>query len=162
MIKMGKIVEYGNLSSVLKNLQGKRIVLGGGVFDLFHYGHLCYLKEAKKQGNILMIALEPNIFIVERKKRNPVHTLDQRAQILSSLEMVDYVIKLPFFKKDEDYFQMVGLIKPNIIAITENDPKKDQKLEQAKMVGAQLKTVCPLIKSLSTSLILNGKIISGN
>ncbi|HKC04500.1 MAG TPA: adenylyltransferase/cytidyltransferase family protein, partial [Patescibacteria group bacterium] len=36
----------------------KRIVLAGGVFDILHYGHIHFLKQAKKLGDYLIVAME--------------------------------------------------------------------------------------------------------
>ncbi|MGB9707232.1 MAG: adenylyltransferase/cytidyltransferase family protein [Microgenomates group bacterium] len=151
---MKKIITLSQFNQLKKNLKGKKIVLVGGCFDLFHFGHLSFLKKAKKTGDSLIIALESDEFIKKNKKREPVHNQQQRAEILSQLEIVDLIIKLPFFNKDEDYLSMVKLIKPHTIAVSENDPQIKNKLKQAKEINAQLKIVCPLIDNFSTTKIL--------
>ena len=42
---------------------GKKVVLGTGTFDLFHYEHLKYLEGAKKQGDILVVAIGKPLYI---------------------------------------------------------------------------------------------------
>lgn len=132
----------------------KKIVLVGGCFDLFHFGHLQFLKAAKKQGNYLVVAIDPDEFIKDKKGREPIHTQKQRAQILKSLKFVDKVICLPYLKTYEDYLSLVTKIKPAVIAVTKNDPQLKNKQKQAKTIGAKVKVVTPLLKNFSSTQIL--------
>lgn len=132
----------------------KKVVLVGGCFDLFHFGHLEFLKAAKKQGNYLVVAIDPDEFIRDKKGREPVHTQKQRAQILKSLKFVDKVICLPYLKTYEDYLFLVTKIKPSVIAVTKNDPQLKNKQKQAKTIGAKVKVVTPLLKNFSSTQIL--------
>lgn len=133
----------------------KKTVLVGGCFDLFHYGHLQFLKAAKKQGNYLIVAIDPDDFIREKKGREPIHSQQQRAEILRSLKIVNTVICLPYLKTYEDYLALVKKIKPAVIAVTENDPQLKNKQKQAAVVGAQVKIVTPLLIGFSSSQFLN-------
>ncbi len=133
---------------------GRKIVLVGGCYDILHYGHYAFLKAASEEGDILIIALESDEFIKKRKNRTPVHTQQQRAEILSGLSFVDYVIKLPFMNGDTDYMHLVDMTKPTIIAITDGDPQLENKKRQAEKVGAQLKIVTPVVESFSSSSII--------
>jgi FAD synthetase len=132
----------------------RQIVLAGGCFDLLHYGHLQFLIAAKKLGDYLVIALESDTYIIKHKKRQPVHTQNERYKILINLKPVDRVIKLPYLQKNEDYLALVKKIRPKVIAISGGDPKLKNKLAQAKKVGAEVKTAVPLIKKFSTNKIL--------
>lgn len=150
-----KIISLKELSSVIKKINKKKlkIVLGGGCFDIFHYGHLVFLKKAKKEGDFLIILLESDEFIKRNKLRDPIHNLNQRAKILAELECVDLVIKLPLLIKDDDYQKIVEIIRPSVIAITKGDKKLKKKEELAKKVNARLKIVTNLLSEFSTSLI---------
>lgn len=132
----------------------KKIVLVGGCFDLFHFGHLQFLKAAKKQGNYLVVAIDPDKFIREKKGREPVHSQKQRAQILESIKFVDKVICLPYLKTYEDYLALVKKIKPAVIAVTKNDPQLKNKQKQAATIGAKVKIVTSLLSGFSSSQIL--------
>ncbi|OGK64730.1 hypothetical protein A2313_01900 [Candidatus Roizmanbacteria bacterium RIFOXYB2_FULL_41_10] len=132
----------------------KKIVLVGGCFDLFHYGHLQFLKAAKKQGNYLVVAVDPDDFILLRKKREPIHTQKQRVEILKNLRFVDQVIALPLLKTYNDYLALVKKIKPAVIAVTAGDPQLKNKQKQAQTVGAKVKVVTPLIKNFSSTSII--------
>jgi cytidyltransferase-related domain len=156
--KNKKIIFFSKISSAIPLFKNKKTVLVGGCFDIFHYGHFKFLSQAKKQGDFLIVALESDEFIKKNKRKEPVHNQEERAEILSSLNMVDLVIKLPLFSSYNDYFQMVKLIKPKVIAVTEGDIQLENKKKQAKEVGAEVKIVTPLVKKYSTRRIL-GSII---
>lgn len=129
------------------------IVLTGGCFDILHYGHIHFLKEAKKKGGYLIILLESD----ETTKRlkgtgRPIHNQKQRREILESLKFVDKVISLPVMKHDEDYKKIVAKIKPDVIAITAGDTMKNKKLEYAISVGAKLVEIKKTADFSSTKL----------
>lgn len=156
------IWKYEEVEKQISTLHDKKIVLAGGCFDLLHYGHFTFLQNAKKEGDILIIALESDAFITEKKKRKPIHTQMQRAEILASLHMVDYVILLPYFTSDAEYTELVSKVNPSVIAITGGDSKKDKKENQSKTVNAELKVVSSLLPEFSTTQITTNEDIFSN
>lgn len=144
-----KIITVKEIDLIKRN--GRKLVLVGGFFDIFHIGHLEFLKAAKKKGDLLIVALESD----ENAKRlkgatRPIHSQKERARILSTLSIVDYVLLLSEIKTDQDYFALVKNIKPDIIAVTENDPIIEKKRQQAIVVGGKL-VVISKINTPSTS-----------
>lgn len=148
-----KIVSYDQISSMQKFLDGKKSVLVGGCYDIIHFGHVMFLQAAKKEGNILIVALESDEAIKKKKQRDPIHTQKQRAFILSAFSFVDYVILLPYMENSRDYSEMVNLLKPAIIGVTEGDTKMHLKKNIADRFDITLKVVCPSLHNLSTSKI---------
>lgn len=124
----------------LSAITGKRVLVGG-CFDILHYGHTSFLSNARQEGDCLIIMLESDEFIKKYKKRDPVHSQDQRALILANLIVVDFIIKLPFLKSDEEYSQLVKKIRPSLIAVTAGDPRIEEKKVQAEEMGAEVKVV---------------------
>lgn len=126
-------------------------VLVGGCFDFIHFGHISFLKQAKTFGDYLVVALESdeNVNLYKGDAR-PIHSQEQRKQMLEALAFVDEVIPLSPMKTDKEYFDLVLEVKPSVIAITQGDPIKNKKQEQAQKVGAQL-VVIPKIHTPSTS-----------
>lgn len=151
---MKKIINQSEIKIYSNLWQDKKTVLVGGCFDIFHYGHYLFLKKAKAVGSYLIVALESDKFIKDKKKRLPIHNQKQRAEILSSFGPVDLVVLLPRLKKDKDYSLLVKEIKPNIVAVSENDPLLKNKKSQVKEVGGQLKIVTTLVKNLTGSKII--------
>lgn len=93
---MGQIIkELTQLKDILEmeKKEGKKIVFGNGCFDLLHVGHIRYLKGAKELGNILVVAINDDASVTGLGKRKQVVTpAEERIEIISSLECVDYVI----------------------------------------------------------------------
>ena len=149
-----KIVKFANLSSLVKKIKHRKktIVLVGGCFDIFHIGHLRFLTSAKKTADCLLVALEADEKVKDLKGPNrPIHSQKERAEILAALSDVDYVLRLPKFSNDKDYFNLVNTVRPEIVAVTKNDPAIRKKREQLKKIGGQLKIVTPRISTYSTS-----------
>lgn len=129
----------------------KRIVLVGGCFDLIHFGHISFLEAAKSHGNYLLVALESDENVRRMKgESRPIHSQIQRKSMLESLSVVDEVILLPSMTKNEEYFDLVKMIKPAVIALTQGDPHLSHKKDQAESVGAKV-VVIPKIHTPSTS-----------
>jgi len=149
------IWKYESVQTLRNELEGQKTILCGGCFDLMHYGHFSFLKDAKAKGEILLVALESDEYIQKRKNRTAIHTQDQRAEILASLDVVDYVILLPFFTEDQQYREMVASIHPSLVAVTQGDPHIEKKRKQAQAIGADVVEVSPLLEGFSTSKILN-------
>jgi rfaE bifunctional protein nucleotidyltransferase chain/domain len=73
--------------------EGRTIVLTNGCFDLLHVGHIRYLEAAKKEGDVLIVALNSDESVRTLKgPSRPVMDQDERAEIISALSCVDYVL----------------------------------------------------------------------
>src|SRR3989344_3101733 len=132
---MKKILNIKEAISISKKIQidGKTIVLAGGCFDILHVGHIKFLEQAKKTGDFLFVLLESDESVRNLKGKNrPVNNQNDRAEILASLSYVDYVVILTKILKDKDYDNLVIGIKPNFIAITDEDKNYIHKERQAK------------------------------
>lgn len=156
---MSKIINYKNLEDFLKKEKTGSKVLVGGCFDLLHEGHFAFLKAAKNKGEILLVALESDKNIKKIKGNSrPVNNQLKRAYELSKLSYIDFIILLPREMTENIYEDLVNTIKPQVIAITKNDPMEKNKRKQAEKIGGELITVTPYLTGLSTTNILNKKI----
>lgn len=73
--------------------KGKTIVFTNGCFDIIHAGHVRYLNKAKSLGDILVIGLNSDSSVRKIKgDKRPIVPQKERAEILSGLEAVDYVV----------------------------------------------------------------------
>ncbi len=150
---LAAIVKWQDFDTTANLLDNKKTVLVGGCFDILHFGHLTFLKNVKRLGNFLIIALESDEFIINKKNKSPIHDQLQRAQILSFLRMVDLIILLPYFKKDEDYTGLVNKIKPKIIASSSGDDNIRNKKIQAKAIKAKFIIATTRLKQFASSKI---------
>ena len=94
-------------------LDGSKVVLAGGVFDIIHPGHINTLNAAKKLGDFLVVVIATDKTPIKMKKRNPLHSAQLRQELVSSLTMVDLCI----IGNEEDIFKTVELVRPQIIAL---------------------------------------------
>ena len=129
----------------------KRIVLVGGCFDILHIGHVRFLSEAKRMGDYLVVLLEGDQKLKKLKGgKRPIFIQKERAEMLSALGSVNLIVLLPTMDTDRSYLNLIKRIKPDVIAVTENDPLMEKKRRQAEEVGSELRII-PLTKTVSTS-----------
>ncbi len=89
-----KIKKIGELKEIVATAKGKckKVVFTNGCFDVLHCGHLHLLSEAKKLGDILIVALNSDSSVRKIKgDGRPVFSESERARLIAALEMVDYV-----------------------------------------------------------------------
>jgi len=112
MSKIKNIVELRNTLKEIKK-QNKIVVTTNGVFDILHIGHIRYLQEAKKLGNILIVAInsDSSTKLIKGPER-PLNNEKDRAEALASLECVDYVTTF----NEENPIKFIEEIKPDIHA----------------------------------------------
>jgi len=90
----------------------KKIVFTNGVFDLLHVGHVRYLNEAKKIGDILVIGINSDDSVKKIKgPSRPINTMEDRARILLALKSVDYVISFD----EETPLNLIKEVMPNVL-----------------------------------------------
>jgi rfaE bifunctional protein nucleotidyltransferase chain/domain len=89
-----KILPLDELAARLaeERREGRRVVLANGCFDLLHTGHVSFLEGARREGDVLVVAI--NSDASERKLKGagrPVMPADARAQLVAAMGVVDYV-----------------------------------------------------------------------
>jgi len=93
-------------------LTSKKVVFTNGVFDLLHAGHIHTLKQAASFGDILIVGVNSDASVKRLKgESRPVHCMEDRIEILSSLEMVDAVM---VFEEDTP-LQLIKKIMPDVL-----------------------------------------------
>jgi len=148
---MAIILNLRELEKFLTKEGKGSIVLTGGCFDILHIGHVRFFSKAKKMGDYLIVLLESDKKVKKLKGRNrPLFIQKERAEMLSALRSVDLIVLLPTIENDSDYLNLVMKIKPDIIAVTANDPAIEKKRSQAKKIGGKLKVIS-FTKTYSTS-----------
>ena len=90
----GKVVERVELKRLLagRRAEGLRVALANGLFDLLHVGHLRYLEAARREADLLVVAVNSDGSArALRGPSRPVVPAVERAEILAALRCVDYV-----------------------------------------------------------------------
>lgn len=155
---MGKIVTTEQLQNEIKRQKSRKqkLILLGGCFDILHAGHIDFLNAAKNLGGEIILLLESDQTIHKLKgKGRPVNTQADRAKVLAHLHMVSIVVPLSPHLSNDDYSKLVNTIKPDIIAVTANDPLIERKKEQAAAVNGRVEVVTPRITGYSTQHIIS-------
>ena len=101
-------------------------VYTGGTFDLFHSGHVNFLKRCQQISGVdgqVVVALNTDDFIYEYKKKKPVLTFDQRKDVLESCRFVNQVVPNVGGSDSKKTIEMVKLV--DVIAIGSDWARKD-------------------------------------
>jgi len=120
----GKVRELDALAPELEahRRDGKRIVFTNGCFDILHAGHVMYLREARRLGDLMVVALNSDASITRLKGAGrPVNQLDDRLVVMSELESVDYLIVF----EDDTPERLLHRLRPDVLA-KGGDYSKDQ------------------------------------
>ena len=104
------------------NQKRKVVVAVSGGFDPLHMGHIKHFKEAKKLGDYLVVFLNTDEWLTE-KKGKPFMNFEERKEILESIKYVDEVVKV--IDKDKSIARTLEMIKPDILAKGGNRVKKN-------------------------------------
>ncbi|MCD6154081.1 MAG: D-glycero-beta-D-manno-heptose 1-phosphate adenylyltransferase [Syntrophobacterales bacterium] len=155
---MNKILSKDRLKKAIEKQkkEGKRIVFTNGCFDILHAGHARYLNEAKKLGDILVLAINSDASVQSIKgKQRPLIPQNERAYVVASLEAVDYVTIFD----DDTPLRLIECLKPHIIV-------KGGDWTEENVVGGKLVkewggsvVIMPHLKGISTTKIIT-KIIT--
>ena len=97
-------------------------VYTGGTFDLFHRGHVNFLRQCREIGNYVVVSLNTDDFIERYKGKTPIMNYDERKEVLLSCRYVDEVI--PNID-GEDSKPAILTIQPKFVIIGSDWAKKD-------------------------------------
>jgi rfaE bifunctional protein nucleotidyltransferase chain/domain len=116
--------------------EGKRIVLANGCFDLLHVGHIRYLREARRLGDVLFLGLNDDAAVARLKgPGRPVMRAEERAEILGALRDVDHVVVFAGDTADA----LVARLRPDVHAKgTDYTTETVPEAATARAVGARV------------------------
>ncbi len=90
---------------------GHRIVLTNGCFDVIHAGHVAYLREAKQQGDVLVVGVNADAEVIRQKgPGRPIFSEAERLEILGELHCVDYLVVFP----EPTAHELISAVRPAI------------------------------------------------
>ena len=145
---MKKILNRNELKKAVDEAQAvsKKVVFTNGCFDILHIGHIRYLRDAKALGDVLAIGLNSDKSVSKIKPGRPINPEGHRAEILSSLEIVDYVTLFD----EETPYELIKLLKPDVL-VKGGDWKKED------IVGSDIAKETrslPYVKGISTTKLI--------
>ena len=149
----GKIATVEELKAIVAaaKSQEKKIVFTNGCFDILHAGHLYLLREAKRLGDLLIVALNSDSSVKQIKGPDrPILAQGERTELIAALEMVDYVTIFD----EADPGSLIKALEPSVLA-------KGGDWAQDKIVGREVVegyggkvAVIPYLKGHSTTDII--------
>jgi D-beta-D-heptose 7-phosphate kinase/D-beta-D-heptose 1-phosphate adenosyltransferase len=123
--KIKTIAELKKIVARLKS-RGKRIIFTNGCFDLLHYGHVKYLEEARKKGDILIVGVNSDSSIKRIKgNKRPLVKQTDRISTLAALESVDYAVIF----NEETPLRLIEQLAPDLLV-------KGSDWDKSNIVGA--------------------------
>jgi len=100
------------LDQFLRENKNKKIVFTNGCFDILHRGHVAYLVEAKKLGDLLVIGLNSDASVKRLKgPERPINNEEDRRYVLSQLKAVDFV---EIFEEDTP-LNLILKVQPQVL-----------------------------------------------
>ena len=145
-----------SLHALLKKVRsarrrGERVVFTNGCFDLLHVGHTRLLEKAKRLGDVLIVALNSDRSVRRLKgPRRPVNPEKARAEVLSALAAVDFVV----FFSERTPETLIRKIRPDILVKGGDWEKKDiVGREFVESYGGKV-YLFPVVKGYSTTKLL--------
>lgn len=131
---------------------GEKIVFTNGCFDIIHAGHVGYLKQAKEQGDRLIVAINGDASVTRLKGQGrPINPIDRRMAVVAGLESVDWVVSF-----DEDTPEsLLRELQPHVL-VKGGDYGVDQVVgaEIVRAYGGEVR-VLGLEENCSTSAIVS-------
>ncbi len=109
-----RIKSFEEIEKIARNFRqrGKKVVFTNGCFDILHLGHVKYLEEARRLGDMLIVGLNSDESVKRLKgPERPINSQFERAYILAALEFVDYVV---VFEEDTPY-ELIKRVKPDVL-----------------------------------------------
>ena len=148
--KIVNLKDAAELANTLRK-QNKKVVFTNGCFDLIHFGHIQYLRKAKKLGHRLVLGLNSDSSVKRLKGKNrPLLSEHDRAHILAALDCVDMVVIFD----EKTPIKLIKAIKPDVL-VKGGDYKIDQIVgyKEIKNWGGRVLTL-PYVKGNSTTGII--------
>lgn len=149
---MGKVVSLKKLLAELASgRRRKKVVFTNGCFDILHAGHVRYLKKARSLGDLLVVGLNSDSSVRAIKgQTRPIVPQKERAEVLSALECVDYVVLF----NDATPLKLIESIKPDVLAKGADWAAKDIVGGEAVKKGGGKIARITLVKGRSTTNII--------
>lgn len=110
----GGVLNQEQLISAVKiaQLNGERVVMTNGCFDILHAGHVSYLAEAAALGERLIVAVNSDASVTKLKgEGRPVNNINRRMAVLAGLASVDWVVEF----SEETPQQLISNVLPDIL-----------------------------------------------
>lgn len=152
----GKIVAHADLLAIVKTHRenGKRIVSTNGCYDILHPGHLDTFQWARRQGDVLIVALNSDASVrLNKGEKRPIVPEGDRAHLIAGLTAIDYV----FLFDDKSPIEALAALAPDIHvkgAGSEGSVAFEEEKRRIEAWGGEVR-LAPFIEGRSTTSIID-------
>ena len=149
----GKVLGREKLKKDIDRLrrEGKKIVFTNGCFDILHVGHARYLAEAKKSGDVLVVAINSDASVRAIKgERRPLIGEKERAEMVASLWSVDFVTIF----SETTPLDLIEYLKPDVLVKGGDWAEEDVVGRESVARWGGKVVIVPEIKGASTTNIV--------
>lgn len=130
---------------------GLRIVLTSGTFDLFHVGHAQYLEKAKSLGDLLIVGVDSDAKVKERKgPHRPIVPEMERVQILSHCRHAD-VITLKGVNDPPNH--LIQLVRPDVLVVSKSTGFEEEVVDEKAQYCGEIVVLEPQSETSTTAKI---------
>jgi rfaE bifunctional protein nucleotidyltransferase chain/domain len=119
--------------------RGERIVLANGCFDVLHVGHARYVEGARREGDVLIVALNSDESVRSLKgEGRPILPANARARLVAGLAAVNYVVIF----EETDVTHLLSTLRPDVHAKgTDYTAETVPEREAARRIGTRIAIV---------------------
>jgi rfaE bifunctional protein nucleotidyltransferase chain/domain len=144
------VLDYHELAAELERERaaGKSLALANGCFDILHVGHVRLLGDARREADVLVVALNTDESVRAGKgPGRPAVPLAERAEVIAALEGVAYVTSFPEATADE----LLRTLRPDVqIKGTDRSPETVPERQVVESYGGRI-AICGDPKAHSSS-----------
>jgi D-beta-D-heptose 7-phosphate kinase/D-beta-D-heptose 1-phosphate adenosyltransferase len=150
---MGLVLTWEEALKRRREITGT-VVFTNGVFDILHRGHIEYLLQARKLGDLLIVGVNSDASAkgLHKGPGRPINKQDDRAFLLSQIIPVDIAVIFdePTPKELIEYLQPDIVVKGG-----DYQPEEVVGKETVEKRGGKVEII-PLAKGYSTSSLIEG------
>lgn len=149
-----KFKKLDDLVEIRKKLkrQEKKVVFTNGCFDLLHSGHVHLFREAKKKGDVFIVAVNDDVSIKKIKGASrPIFPLRERVEILEVIEEIDYLTSF----SEETPQKIIARLLPDVL-VKGGDWRPEEVVgkREVEEAGGEV-VIIPSLEGRSSSEIIN-------
>jgi D-beta-D-heptose 7-phosphate kinase/D-beta-D-heptose 1-phosphate adenosyltransferase len=148
--KFKKLADLVTIRRQLKQ-KDKKVVFTNGCFDLLHSGHIHLLREAKKKGDVFIVAVNDDSSIEKLKGTSrPIFPLEERIEILEAIEDIDYLVS---FSEETPQKTIARLLPDILVKGGDWTPEEVVGKKEVEEAGGEV-VIIPYLEGRSSSEIV--------
>lgn len=150
-IKLKTLNELIRIREELRR-HNRKVVFTNGCFDLLHSGHVHIFREAKKLGDVLIVAVNEDESVRKIKGGfRPIFPLEERLEVLEAIEDIDYLIS---FSEETPQRVITALLPDVLVKGGDWAPEEVVGKKEVEEAGGRV-VIVPYLEGRSSSEIID-------